>query len=189
MMVRLDALYAKVNLARTHYLATVSDLTTDQGNFRPTQDSWSISEVTEHLVHAEQGGILSIWKAAVGVRMGEPVWMGRSPNEGLSIEDVVHRTWRPRELVPESAAPQMGGPLGFWTISLSSCQVLLPSLTAALEGLDLSVVIYPHPISGPLDVRQRLEFLRFHLDRHRGQVETIKLSPAFPGDTLPHSKD
>lgn len=184
-MVVLESLYAQVGVARSHYLAAVEDLTTAQGHFRPTQQSWSIAEVTEHLVHAEQGGILSIWKAAVGVRTGEPVWIGHSSHEGLSIEEVVERTWRPREEVPEGAAPRMGGPLGFWTVSLSGCQALLPSLTAALEGLDLNAVIFPHPISGPLDARQRLEFLRFHLDRHLGQVEAIRMSPVFPRGALP----
>ncbi len=37
----------------------------------------------------------------------------------------------------------------------------------ALQGLDPSLVIFPHFLSGPLVARQRLEFLRFQLDRHR----------------------
>ena len=37
----------------------------------------------------------------------------------------------------------------------------------ALHGLDPSLVIFPHFLSGPLVARQRLEFLRFQLDRHR----------------------
>ena len=185
MMVVLEPLYAQVSVARSRYLAAVENLTTEQGHFRLTPQSWSTAEVTEHLVHAEQGGILSMWKAAVGIRTGEPVWVGHSPNEGLSIEEIIERTWRPLEEVPESAAPRMGGPLGFWTVSLRSCQALLPSLMAALEGLDLNEVIYPHPISGPLNVQQRLEFLRFHLNRHLEQVETIKMSPGLPHGALP----
>jgi hypothetical protein len=30
-------------------------------------------------------------------------------------------------------------------------------------------------------MRQRLEFLRFHLDRHRNQVEELRRQSGFPG--------
>lgn len=182
-MLALETLFADVEQARYHYLSSVRHLSTTQGNFRPavpTGATWSIAEVTEHLVHAEYGGVLCIWKAAVAMRTGKPIWSGASVNQGLSIEDVVARTWRPREAAPEGAAPRMGGPLGYWVAALSNAQALLPPLIAVLDGLDGSTVIFPHPISGPLDVRQRLEFLRFHLDRHRGQVESIKGNRAFP---------
>lgn len=36
-----------------------------------------------------------------------------------------------------------------------------------------STVIAPHVISGPLDARQRLEFIRFHMDLHRRQIEAV----------------
>lgn len=182
-MLALEAHFHDVEQARHTYLASVRYLTTAQGDFRPAMlagASWSIAEVTEHLVHAEHGGVLCIWKAAAAERTGEPIWSEASVNQGLSIEEVVARTWRPRETAPEGAAPRMGGPLGYWIAALSNAQSLLPPLTAVLDGLDGSTVIFPHPISGPLDVRQRLEFLRFHLDRHRGQVEAIKGNPAFP---------
>jgi hypothetical protein len=45
-----------------------------------------------------------------------------------------------------------------------------------MEGLDPEAIIYPHPISGPLNVKQRMEFLRFHMERHIHQIERIKKS-------------
>ncbi len=41
-------------------------------------------------------------------------------------------------------------------------------------------IIYPHIISGPLNVYQRMEFLRFHLERHQRQIENIKGHAGFP---------
>ena len=35
---------------------------------------------------------------------------------------------------------------------------------------ELRILAHPHPISGAMDFHQRLEFLRFHIDRHRDQV-------------------
>lgn len=177
---QLQQLIAAVAHSRQRFLAEIDHLTTAQGAFRGSKTGWSVAEITEHLILAEQGGINLIWKATEGVRTGRPVWAGESPNRGQSIEEVVERTWREREVAPESATPRMGGPIGYWAAALRSCRPLLESLGKELGGLDLSEVIYPHVISGPLDARQRLEFLRFHLDRHRRQVTSLKAHPAFP---------
>jgi hypothetical protein len=40
--------------------------------------------------------------------------------------------------------------------------------------------VYPHFLSGPLDARQRLEFLRFHIERHTAQVWRVRSSHGFP---------
>lgn len=127
---------------------------------------------------AEQVGINGIWKALDGYRRGQPVWSGEPIHRGKSIEEVIAATWKEREEVPAVAAPRCGGPLGYWTAALRSCRPVLAQFQNALEGIDLEQIIYPHPISGPLDARQRLEFLRFHLDRHRGQVLRVQAASA-----------
>ena len=80
---------------------------------------------------------------------------------------------------PPNATPQADGPLAYWTTCLECCQPVLERLGTALDGLDLAEVIFPHFLSGPLDARQRLEFLRWHLDHHRRQIEEIRATPAF----------
>nr|WP_290928889.1 hypothetical protein [Haliscomenobacter sp.] len=35
---------------------------------------------------------------------------------------------------------------------------MLADLAAELEGFDLETLLYPHPISGPMDARQRFDF-------------------------------
>jgi hypothetical protein len=75
------------------------------------------------------------------------------------------------------------GPLAFWIMMLRANQGLLRALGQAREGHALDAIHYPHPISGPLDMRQRLEFLRFHLDRHRKQIEAIRFHPGFPASS------
>ncbi len=57
---------------------------------------------------------------------------------------------------------------------------MLERLPAVLAGLDLHAVVYPHVLSSPLDARQRLESLRWHLDHHLQQIEDIKAAPGFP---------
>jgi hypothetical protein len=179
-MTEVDALVASVELARNEYLSLVKGLSPEQAGFRADGGAWSIAEITEHLVHAELGGINLIWRAADGVARGTPVWSGETPHRGLGIEAVIQRTWRERESAPDSALPRVGGPLAYWVAALRSCSPVLAALTAPLRAVVLEDTIYPHAISGPLDARQRLEFLAFHLRRHAGQVAAIMRHANFP---------
>jgi hypothetical protein len=174
-------LIAEVAEARRNLLATVGNLTPRQAAFKPAPDEWSALENVEHLVLAEFSGVSKIWQAADSFREGAPVFTGEHTNHGLSINEVVARTWKPKEIAPPIATPHIGGPLGYWISSCESCQAVLEQLGKALEGLDLEKVIFPHFLSGPLDARQRLEFLRFHLDRHRAQVLRLFDQESFPG--------
>ncbi len=183
-------LIAEVAAARRRVVGAVAGITAAQEAFRPGPEEWSIPQVVEHLVLATQAGINLIWQAAEGVRRGRPVWRGDPVHRGAPIEAVIvrtweltepgPRTWRTAEQVPESAVPSTGGPIAYWTARLEATQPVLERLSAVLAGLDLEAVVYPHALSGPLDARQRLEFLRWHVDHHLQQIEDIKAAPGFP---------
>jgi hypothetical protein len=173
-MSALASLLADVHTARVRVLDAVRGLTVEQGADRPGPGQWNVQEVLEHLVLAERGGYDLIRTAAERWRAGDPVWSGDSENAGQAIEQVIERTWKPRETAPESATPTGRWSAGIWAAHLSSCDALLSDLPAVLAGLPLERVIYPHFLCGPLDVVQRLEFLRFHLERHAEQVRRIR---------------
>ncbi|CAN5382377.1 hypothetical protein BH23BAC1_BH23BAC1_05240 [soil metagenome] len=176
----LENLILKVNTARHQFISAASGLTPKQAYFKPSQEEWSITDNIEHMVWAEQGGINGIWRAIEGIRENNPVWKGENVNKGLSIEKIIENTWQPKEKVPESAKPRWGRPVDYWIVSLQNCQRLLEAMSKALTGLDIEQIIYPHPISGPLNLPQRMEFLRFHLERHQRQIENVKNHPEFP---------
>jgi hypothetical protein len=190
------ALIAQVRAARSRMLATVTTLNVQQERFKPGADEWSIANVVEHLVLAEQAGIHRIWQAAADLRRGQEGWSGAVPHRGLSIEEVVERTWkvtstgpisiRTAEQAPPVAAPRSDGPLAYWAACLEACQPVLEHLGGMLSGLELAQVIVLHVTSGPLDARQRLQFLRWHLDHHRQQIEDIKERIAHARFSSPH---
>ena len=70
-----------------------------QGSFRAAPDRWSLQEICEHLVHAEEIGINFIWRAADALERGEQ-FSGEHTNAGLTIERVVETTWQPKETAP-----------------------------------------------------------------------------------------
>ncbi|MGK2863735.1 MAG: hypothetical protein ACSLE0_17515, partial [Chitinophagaceae bacterium] len=140
----------------------------------------SVSEITEHMVWAETGGINGMWKAMEGIRNNQPIWSGEAIHKGLSIEQIIEKTWQPKEKVPEVAKPRWGGSVGFWIPALKNCHILLEAFSVSIKGMDTEEIIYPHIMSGPLNVNQRMEFLRFHLERHQGQIENVKAHPDYP---------
>lgn len=174
-MTHLDQLLHDVASARKRYTSTVEKLPDEQTHWKPSPDAWSVVENTEHLYWAEHGAIWGMWRAFLARQAGKPVWEGDLIHKGLPIETIIERTWQPKEIVPTSAAPRMGGPLAFWLSAFNSLQQPLHDLATALANEDHEAIIHPHPISGPLDIWQRYEFLRFHIDRHRDQVLALGL--------------
>jgi hypothetical protein len=175
----IDALLSEVSQARQRALGAVAHMSAEQSSAKPGPVDWSVNEILEHLVLAEQSGVSKIWAAADGFRCGKPVWSGDHTNKGLEIDEVIARTWKEKEVAPPIATPHIGGPKEYWMECLQSCQPLLVKLGSRLDGLDLEEVIFPHFISGPLDAKQRLQFLRFHIDRHIVQIKRIETSEAF----------
>ena len=168
-----------VEHSRSSVVAAVTNLRPDQATFKPSPNEWSIVENVEHLYLAEISGLTKIWAAALQVRAGRP-WTEACPHRGKSIETVVAETWKPREIAPGLATPHIGGPIEAWNSSLQSLSAVLADLGRELDGLDLESVVFPHYLSGPLDGRQRLEFLRFHMDRHLEQIRRIQACAAYP---------
>jgi hypothetical protein len=171
---------ASATAARGRLLDRIRDLSMPQGAFKSDPGEWSIAENVEHLVLAEQGAVNRVWAAAEGVRHGQRVWAGEPVHRGKSIEQIVAQTWAPRQQAPDIATPRRRGPLAYWVLAIQCNQPLLEALSGALAGQDPTEVITPHPISGPWNALQWLEFVQFHLDLHREQIEGVMRAPGFP---------
>lgn len=167
--------------ARHHFINAASGLTPGQSQFKSAHEVWSVAEIVEHMVWAEMGGINGIWKTFAAIKANKPIWQGEAIHHGLSIEEIIDKTWKPKEQVPEVARPRWGGPVEYWIEGLKGCQPLLEALARQVRGYDLEKIIYPHIISGRLNVVQRMQFLRFHLNRHQQQIENIKMHAGYPG--------
>jgi hypothetical protein len=168
-----EKLIQDVSIARRKYIDQISKCKPVEAEWKPTPEVWSVTEITEHLYWAEHGGIFGMWKCICAIREGKLERKFETIHQNMPIERIIELTWQPKERVPAVAAPRLGGPLYFWTASLMSLQDLLESFGSSLNNDELRLTAHPHPISGPMDFQQRLEFMRFHLDRHRGQVSRL----------------
>lgn len=174
-----DRLISDVERARAALIAAVDKLTDAQVAFKPADDKWSIVDVVEHLYLAEVSGIAKIWAALESLRAGKK-WTDPLPNRGKSIEAIIAATWKAKETAPPIATPHIGGPLAFWLTATRSLTPVLADLGVQLRTVTLEDIVFPHFLSGPLDGRQRLEFLRFHIERHIAQVTRIQSSTGYP---------
>ena len=177
---KVQVLFEEIEKARMAFIIEVQGLTLEQVGFKAREGEWTILEIAEHIVWAEQIGVCGMFRAIEGIRNHQPIWEGDSPNANCSIEEIIQKTWQPKEKVPKVAEPRWGGSIAYWIDQLKNCRHMLEALIQFAEGVDLAKAIYPHPISGPMDIWQRLAFLRFHLDRHREQVRRVKGEVHFP---------
>ena len=172
-MNKVNVLIAEVGIARDNYLSMIDKLSQSQASYQVSENEWSAIHITEHLFWAEQGGIFGMWKTLLAIREGKIERTFDSVHKDLPIQQIIERTWQPKEQVPAVAAPRLGGTLIFWRYSLQSLQGILEAFGKDLKENELRIQAHPHPISGAMDFQQRLEFLAFHIDRHRNQVQNI----------------
>lgn len=169
----IQKLNQEVSEARSQYLDKIANLSEILARWKPNSEEWNIIEITEHLFWAEQGGILGMWKTLHAIRDGNMVRTFESIHKDMPIEQIIDLTWQPKENVPAVASPRLGGPLLFWKLSLNGLQEILSAFCQDLKEDELRLQAHPHPISGALDFHQRIEFLRFHINRHSHQVSRL----------------
>lgn len=172
-MNKIAQLITEVSAARNNYLLQTENFTEENSKWKPSPDTWNVTEITEHLFWAEHGGIAGMWKTIHAIRNGQMERSYESVHRDMPVEKIVELTWQPKEIVPAVAAPRMGGALAFWQASLKSLQPVLGAFGNDLKEDELRIIAHPHPISGQMDFQQRLEFLRFHLNRHAEQVSRL----------------
>lgn len=172
-MNKVTQLVAEVAIARNKFITLIENIDETKAAGKPAAGEWNIVDNTEHLFWAEQGGLYGMWKTLYAIRDKRMPLSYESDHLEWSIEKLIAETWKEKEEVPASAAPRLGGTLVFWRHSLSGLQPLLEAFGKELKEDELRIQAHPHPISGAMDFQQRLEFLRFHIERHQLQVQKI----------------
>jgi hypothetical protein len=172
-MNKVQKLIQDASIARDSFLQALANVTEVQARWKPDPEVWNIIENTEHLFWAEQGGIFGMWKTLHAIREGQVEGTFESPHRDMPIQQIIDLTWQPKEKVPAVAAPRLGGPLSYWKSLLLSLQEVLNAFGEDLKEDELRLQAHPHPISGPLDFQQRIEFIPFHINRHKEQVSQL----------------
>jgi uncharacterized damage-inducible protein DinB len=146
-------------------LDSVAGLSDEQANQKPDPEKWSIAQVLVHLYLMERG--LSKWIPAT-LKNGEEHMTDQKP-----IHLVPNRTKKVK-------APANFEPRDEFTTLEAICAKLSQSrddLNKALEGVSVEQLekkALPHPVFGPMSLKQWVELIGLHEKRHLEQIEEIK---------------
>lgn len=163
-----------LSVTRDALVESVTGLTALQWGFRPTYESWSITENLEHLVliegrvHAIIGNMSSAPEAESAGKQSEM--------DEVILNEVPKRSTKVK--APEPVCPE-----GRWS-GVEALQHFLSSRERTMQLLAAPLLrgrVRPHPLFGAWDGYQWLLATGSHTTRHTEQIREIKADANFPG--------
>jgi hypothetical protein len=152
---------------RNALLQRLEALSTGALTFKSGPDKWSVVDVVEHLVIAEE----DFFNQASSQT---PSFDNKSisPEKYKTVIKVMERDI-PVDVPDESLEPQ-----GCSTLKelLGRWNVVREKLREFLEGINSGnkdELVYRHPFAGPLDIQQTLNFIDVHFDNHMRHITRI----------------
>jgi hypothetical protein len=160
---------------RETFLTSLRCRTETERRFRPPGGAWSMLDVTEHLVLAEERSLLGVLK---GPRAGTRV-TAVAQVRMVAVRLVL--ATRVRVKVPVPAVVPAGRSTldeleARWGTARHGLGLAFEPITAA----DAGAARFRHPLAGWVTAREGLGFLVGHIRHHAAQLERIRRAPGFP---------
>ncbi len=148
-------------------------------DFRPTPESWSISENLSHLNKVERGlpKLYTMLLQKVEDAGLQPETEGSLLN---SLDHAQLDVATQKFQAPERVLPQSGLTKAEVLAALQQSRQAVLDAVAPAGEYDLSGVTWPHPALGDINFYQWVLFIGKHEQRHLGQIEGVKRSEGFP---------
>jgi len=176
MIPRASELFENLETRKGRFLTTLKGLSPEQLAYRSDPQAWTPVQVGHHVVLAEQRTADSIKKHR-GMRSGPRSLRYRMGNALLWL--VLKTGLRVKNPVPE-AAPDEDVDLERLLERWDKAREDLEGVLTELKERGLEYAAYKHPIAGPFNVEEALQFLVGHLDHHLRQLDRIQRYPSFP---------
>ncbi len=157
--------------SRDRLLALCSGLTPDQSQQKISSRDWSIAEIIEHLAISERTSILGVKRTLTQPEADVDTILQTTEKSDWIRERIAVRTKKissPDFLLPNGRYDPWPGPLNAFEQARTNTLKLAVSGDAAFDSR-----IMPHPILGPLTLRQWFYFTSAHCERHSTQIEEI----------------
>jgi len=163
--IRYNALEAK----RQVVFELLYSLNVDQITYQGGPGHWSILMVLEHMVIAEEMVLADIQRAGTAGPAGSAP---KSP-EAFSMVIKVLEKDIPVEVPLPEMEPSGGVSLDDLIIRWENARSGLRRVFDRVPPETLAVPMGRHPVAGPMDARETLEYLAVHLDHHLRQIRRI----------------
>ena len=166
-------LLAHLETSRKAFVDECAGLTADQCLARPSQTTWSVLEVVEHIATVEIG-ILEVFRTRLFERPCPPEFKAQTAGKDQLVVDAMKDRSR-RRISPDAVKPA-----GRWPTAAAALEAFDQARREMIQLLgretrELRDYCAPHPALKALDGYQWILFLVAHTDRHREQIGDLKL--------------
>ena len=159
--------FEELKSKRNALLQRLESLPSDTLTFKSGPDKWSVVEVVEHLVIAEEDFLKQ-----VSTRTPSFDTKSISPEKYKTVIKVMERDIAvdvPDESLEPQGCSTLKELLGRWNVVREKLQEFLGGINSGNND----ELVYRHPFAGPLDIQQTLNFIDVHFDNHMRHITRI----------------
>lgn len=134
---------------------------------------WNALQVVDHVITSEKGTLGYLMKKTqanpdeLPQKGMEQVAAGSKLNAALKTD----RKWKAPDVLPQPKGDRsLEEMAAYWEGLQGKIVAFVSSLDSAFDDK----LIFRHPIAGPLDLKDTIDFLANHIDHHMHQLERIK---------------
>jgi hypothetical protein len=153
-------------------LGMIKTVSNDKLNASPSKQRWSISQISAHLITAENASLNYMKKKNLGVeKLRNSSWLESVKIVLLKFSQRLPFKYKAPKYVAENT-PQL---ITYQEIEKAWTDVRdeLRKFLESIEEKNIRKKIYKHPVAGYLDATQALIFFREHIYHHAPQVRRL----------------
>ncbi len=159
-------------------LAALAGLSDEQLKFKPAPDKWSVLEVAEHIMMAEDL-LFGAMQQALAAKPN-PDWEAKTKGKTEFLENVMVGR-KGKATAPESIVPTGKLSAKEVTDKLKEARAKTIKFTEDTQlPLKAHTFEHPFPVFNTLNAYQWLVYIPLHNFRHNKQIEEVKANPNFP---------
>ena len=169
MLPRLDRLFKRIESQRVVVMDELKAEGDEALRWKPGAESWSLTEVIEHLVIAEERGLR-------GLERERPADLGSRFAAGLKLRILMLasplpiRVKAPSKGLLPTGSVELPALAARWGEARCRLAGVLDAIPPGGEGERR----WKHPIAGWLDTEEWVRFIYAHIDHHRAQIRRIR---------------
>lgn len=165
-MANFEPLIARLAEGKDWFVGELAAMPAEAATRPLAEDEWSLAQHVEHLIIVERATLM-LW-----TRASEPM-PKRTPVQHLKrrmVKSIMRRAIKvpvPTKEAEPSAQPDVSALIADWDKLRTKFAGRLDKAPAP------DVVVFPHPVAGPLNALESLEFLADHMLYHQKRVRRL----------------
>jgi len=178
---KFQELVDRISRQREKLFASVSGLSEAQLNYKQDDNTWSVSDVLNHVSLVDEANAKLTSITLKKVRAAAPPRDPSPEGSELHSMDEIFKVMSVGKFqAPEFVAPHAHSSVEDSLARLKNSRERMVANLEQLDGLDLRELTHPHPFAGPLNTYQWVLVAGAHEHRHAEQIERMKSQPGFP---------